>query len=433
MTEQHQITVNEARYVDQRAGSDKFYRTFALGPLWLVQYGRNGQIGTFTKPVDAGSPEKAVAAAAKKFAAKIKKGYTPSRSGVVSADGPLHDLTWLDTVAAALPASSGDGLVGHEPVAHVEIDLAPAQDVTDEVVGRLRGLGDDPVKTSGEPLRPMLAESVDEAGFLELVADDDWVAQYKYDGDRLVIVVDDGRITVLNRQGQAKVRGVSAELLKPFTALHRGRWVFDGELVDRVLVLFDMIAADVADLDSSWVGPDTPFSRRYQVLGIVLGTILDPQGILGDQGVQHTIARTFVGPVDKLAAYTSAKAERREGLILRDRQAPYQQGRRSAHLLKRKFTHTADVVVTHLATDKDSASLAVLDPSIAEAVTVGSASTIGKGPVHLDEVWEVEFLYVVDPAHPRMVQPRLVRRREDKAPGECLIDQFQNAGTDRTV
>ena len=139
----------------------------------------------------------------------------------------------------------------------------------------------------------------------------------------------------------------------------------------------------------------------------------------------------FRGSVDKLAAYARARAEQREGLILRDRHAPYQQGKRSTTLLKRKFTHTADLMVSGLDPAKESARLAAFGPD--GQTEIGSASAIGKGLIACGEIWEVEFLYVVDPAHPRMVQPRLVRRREDKSPAECTIDQFASAGTSRTV
>lgn len=45
----------------------------------------------------------------------------------------------------------------------------------------------------------------------------------------------------------------------------------------------------------------------------------------------------------------------------------------------------------------------------------------------------VTFLYVTDPSHPRLVQPRLVRQRTDKPAAQCQLDQFVAAGTSRIV
>lgn len=435
------IIINEAVYVDPAAGHDKFYRTFVIGNIWLTQYGRNGTSGTFTKVVHATDEQTAVTAAAAKLLAKNKKGYRSSRSGTVTvSNATITDLqAHLDDLATRLPQGSAGGEVAAgttAPAANVELNLEPAADITDELARRLNALHSVPDYTAPhatEPrIRPMLATGIDEAEFHALVADDDWIAQYKHDGDRLVVVIDDGAISVLNRQGEAKVRGITAALLAPFTALHRGRWIFDGERVDRVLVLFDLIDARSADHDAVWVDATTPFRRRYEVLAIALNAILDPSATIADHGVVHTIASNFVGASAKLRAYAQARTAQREGLILRDQRAPYDLGRRSTHLLKRKFTHTVDLVVSELATAKESATLTVSN-ALGDSIVVGSASMIGKGPVVVGEVWEVEFLYVIDPAHPRMVQPRLLRRRTDKAAHECTIDQFAVTGTNRSV
>lgn len=54
-------------------------------------------------------------------------------------------------------------------------------------------------------------------------------------------------------------------------------------------------------------------------------------------------------------------------------------------------------------------------------------------PVRIGDVWVVTYLYVTDPQHPRLVQPRLVRSRDDKTAAECLIEQFADSGTARIV
>jgi hypothetical protein len=126
------------------------------------------------------------------------------------------------------------------------------------------------------------------------------------------------------------------------------------------------------------------------------------------------------------------KAEKGEGIILRRADAPYRHGNRGHGLLKHKFTNTADVFVHSVDPTKDSVTLAVRDASGKERI-VGKASTIGKGAIAVGDTVEVEFQYVLDPANPTMVQPRIQRRRDDKPADQCSLDQFADAGTNKDV
>lgn len=84
---------------------------------------------------------------------------------------------------------------------------------------------------------------------------------------------------------------------------------------------------------------------------------------------------------------------------------------------------------------KQSAALAVYDHDGAE-VEVGNVTTIGKGGpggIQVGQVVEVAFLYVVNPEHPVLYQPRILRVRTDKAAAECSTDQLIGTHTDRTV
>lgn len=433
-----EIRISEAVLVDPRTGHDKFYRVFSFARYWGTQYGRNGQIGTFTTIKTATDPDKAEAAARKKLDEKLAKGYSPSRGGLVEVDRDIDELlddpTVVDELAPGLPAITDRDRTETITPVPVRLEQPRGDDVTDAVITTLLDAerGGPYAVSPQEPIRPMLASPITETEFDAMLTDDNMVVQYKYDGDRIVIVVDEGEITVLNRAGQVKTRGVSAALLAPFTRLHRGRWVFDGEVVDRVVVLFDMIIAESKTDALSWVGPGSPFEERFAVLRTVFSHIIDNSATVHDNGVAHHVARTFQKFSGKLKALENARDEQREGLIVRDSHAPYEQARRSSALLKYKFTHTADLVVISRATDKDSVTLGAYDDD-GLLHEVGSASTIGKGAVGEGQVWEVEFLYVLDPAHPRMVQPRLLRSRPrtDKSAGECLLDQFATAGTDK--
>lgn len=432
-----QIHIAEAQFVDPRAGNDKFYRTFVLGSSWVTQYGRNGTVGTFTKLVEAVSEEAAITAAAAKFTSKVKKGYAPSRAGSLRLDRVVDsgNLDLLDELASRLPDSvdAAASMVIREPVAVVDVGPEVLPDCSALLDSVLAAAGVAPAISmstgSSLPLRPMLAAELLAEDLAAVVGSDDWITQFKYDGDRVLVEVTDGRIRVLNRQGEAKIRNVGHAQLLPFTALHRGRWVFDGEVVGRTLVLFDLVFASGPVTD--WITDRDPFATRYRVLRDIAGVLGIPPA------EQNSSAPVVLAPValdqeSKAQMLADAVLHQREGLIARRSAGAYEQGRRSKDLLKHKLIKDVDIVITGLHATKESATLAVHDER-GNLVEVGSASTLGKGSVSLGEVWVVTFLYVTDPNHPRLVQPRLVRSRTDKAPEQCLLDQFATAGTNRIV
>ncbi|MET3959943.1 YD repeat-containing protein [Rhodococcus sp. OAS809] len=432
-----QIHIAEAQFVDPRAGNDKFYRTFVIGSRWVTQYGRNETVGTFSKIVEAASEEAAAAAAAAKFTSKVKKGYIPSRNGSLIFDSTIEagSLTLLDELVSQLPAPGavGTSVVAADPIAAVDLGPEVLSDLTHLVDDALSSAGVTPTEKSAPlsslPLRPMLVAVLPVNDIDAVMNSDNWVTQFKYDGDRVLVEVTDGEIRVLNRQGEMKTRNVGRTQLLPFTALHRGRWVFDGEIVGRTLVLFDLVSA--ASDAHTWVTDNDPFTVRHDALQIIAGVL----GV--EEAGQVTAGSVVFAPV---ASGKEAKAqmlaeivmESREGLIARQSAGLYEQGRRSLDVLKHKLIKDVDVVVTALHPTKESATVSVYD-DLGTLVEVGAVSVLGKGPVCVGEVWVVTFLYVSDPTHPRLVQPRLVRHRTDKGAAQCLLDQFASAGTNRIV
>lgn len=220
----------------------------------------------------------------------------------------------------------------------------------------------------------MLAATLSPDHLDEVMDSDTWVTQFKYDGDRVLIEVTDGRINVLNRQGENKIRNVGRAQLLPFTALRRGRWVFDGEVVGRTLVLFDLAFASGL---RTWVTESDPFIARYQALQVIadLLVIPVPDRIAGSPVVLAPVASS---PEAKTLMLADAVLQQREGLIARRGAGTYEQGRRSTGLLKHKLVKDADVVISGLHATKESATLSVHDDH-GTLVEVGSASTIGKG------------------------------------------------------
>lgn len=428
-----EITIQEAQYVDPRAGNDKFFRTFVFDSSWVTQYGRNGTIGTFTKIIEAGNAQAAQKAADAKFASKVKKGYDPVRSGSIGSQVAIgsSNIALLDELAEALPAGTTTTIVT-KAVSAVDLGVDRAADQTPCV----RAAFQNGYRATNEdlhpalPMRPMLASTQPDTTVEAAMHDTDWVAQFKYDGDRVVIEIINGEIRVLNRQGAEKVKNVGRAHLRPFTALHAGRWVFDGEVVGRTLVLFDLAAA--TDGVTAWVNERSPFAVRYWRLRDLCGILGILDVATASDGASVVLAPTAGTTAEKKDFLTTAATEQREGIILRHVKGGYESGRRSTPLIKHKLVKDADVVVKALHETKQSVTLAVHDDN-GTLVELGAASTIGKGGVGVGDVWVVTFLYVTDPDHPRLFQPRLVRKRDDKSARACTLDQFANAGTARKV
>lgn len=415
----------ELEYIDPRSNSEKFYRVFRIGTVTVNQYGRIGTFGSFTPRKDAGSEEKSIKVFEKAVAGKLAKGYNIVGQGTIEFEDNPTDSD-LDreggrlpdgAVVTSMPTEKEQSAVVVAVNSEVGVDpgiLHAVIHTLDCVATRQK------IPAPTNPTRPMLATSTsDLAGLLE---SDRYDAQLKLDGDRVVVEVINGVVSALNRQGQPKVKNVGADMLAPFRHLTKGRWVFDGEVVGRTLWLFDMPAAgDYHDESAPWSVRSTHLNQVYDTL------ILDQ-----DENSAVGIVITYSGDTKgQLLEY--AMDNDKEGVIFRDVDGAYESGKRSKVLWKYKFLNEADCIVGSFVEGKDSVYLGVWDDND-EWVEVGQASTIGKSPApQINDVWEVRFLYVVSAENPRMVQPRLMRKRTDKYVSECSLDQFASAVTDKSA
>lgn len=437
------VTVTELTYIDPAVNADKFYRVFVLGDTVTCQYGRNGTFGAWTPRKAYGSPEAAHKAADKTVAAKMGKGYNASFAGPLAlsytaSDSELDlaanrlmiaDLEARRTGSTAAPTVAMPALREQSSVV-AAANAAPVADaetftrITAELHFHL-GHPVFPVQDTGTVTRPMLADILPPADLAHVLGSSAWVAQSKLDGDRVVVEVIDGVVSVLNRSGQPKVKNVGEAHLAPFRVLTAGRWAFDGEVVGRKLWLFDMPAAGLFHDEV------VPFSKRYDTLTVTLRAL----GIDADD--EHIgLVKTTSGTEAKKALLAESEAAGKEGVIFRSTVGSYEHGRRSVNLLKHKFVKEADCVVTAVGVGgKQNIEVGVYNGR-GEMQVVGQVTTIGKSDgtgFAVGEVVEVRFLYVTNAEHPRLYQPRIMRKRHDKVAAECSIAQFAHTVTDKTV
>lgn len=246
-----------------------------------------------------------------------------------------------------------------------------------------------------------------------MLNDSNWWAQQKLDGDRVLFVVNDGTVTALNRNGEARSNLVPRAVAKAFQM--RGTWVFDGELMsDGTYWLFDMPIAE------EHVKPSAPYEFRLVVLERFF------EAWAPDPCIRLLpTARTTAAKVSLLEATREARAE---GVVFKDASAPYRPGKRTAVMLKCKYTKTVDCFVSDVARDgRANCHVSVYDARGRE-VEIGSVATQGKPPVRKGDVVEVRYLYASEDR--RLYQPTLLRVRRDKYPVDCMIDQLQFTSRD---
>jgi ATP-dependent DNA ligase len=128
---------------------------------------------------------------------------------------------------------------------------------------------------------------------------------------------------------------------------------------------------------------------------------------------------------DKLRLADLSLGQNFEGVMLKRTDATYQPNQRSHLWVKVKYTPTADVVALAVRDDgKESVKLgAYVD---GEFVHIGRASLLGKEKAQAikpGDVLEVRYLHVGNGG--RLVQPTVLRVRDDKTPQECTTDQFK--------
>lgn len=244
----------------------------------------------------------------------------------------------------------------------------------------------------------------------------DWWMQQKYDGVRLLVEVTEQGWSAYNRRGEQSSLSGDPRLDRAFSSLRvDGTVVFDGEFVGDWFVVFDFLAPGIVE-------PEHPFETRFSVLE----SYLDAPGVV--------VAKTAKTTDEKEAMFQGLLERGAEGVIFRDRLAPYYQGYHPrAGVLRWKFTKTIDCVVLERTPDgKDSVTLGLLDLRDEAIIwhNVGKASTVGKS-VEPGEVVEVEFLYATESN--RLYQPRIKRVRTDKLSRECTLGQLEGTYTDRNL
>jgi bifunctional non-homologous end joining protein LigD len=262
-----------------------------------------------------------------------------------------------------------------------------------------------------------LLNAVDEVMLEKLLADEMMIAQQKLDGVRVLVQVGETMV-VTNRAGQATTMG--GDVITGLEHLPHGT-IVDGEVVAGTYYLFDVLA--IGKEDVSKLG----YCDRWERLD---GDI-EP-GLTGSIQVLP-----YASGKDKRKLLESLRESKAEGIVFKNKSAPYTPGRPASGgmQLKHKFVKSADVIVIENA---GNAYRMVVHDARGKQVDVGRvfAGTTNASRKELDDllasgthpVCEVKYLYATD--DDQLYQPVFVRIRDDKEDDGCLLSQLTHTNRD---
>lgn len=299
------------------------------------------------------------------------------------------------------------------------VPLERAMKVYDQIVAEKCRKGYTPCE-SGQPhvgvenagrvsgVLPQLLNSVAENELDALLEHPQWGAQEKFDGERRLVLVENGAAIGINRRGLTVALPIELSF-SVLEQLPRGRTIIDGELLSTTLCAFDLLAYDGHDLTTM------PFLHRYELLEKVWERV--PQ--LG----RARLARTAR---DKRALLDNVERDRGEGIVLRQLSAPYSPGRPASggSLLKHKLVESASCRVHGVNDRKRSVGIELIDTDTALWHDAGSVTIPPNHAVpEPGMVVEVQYLYATEGG--KLYQPVYRGARSEIDVSECTRAQLK--------
>jgi len=248
-------------------------------------------------------------------------------------------------------------------------------------------------KVSG--LLPQLLNPIGEDECEKLLKDDDYGAQKKFDGKRIMIRKKGKSIDGSNRKGL--VVSLPQEIVDELSS-----WPdceIDGELVGNIYNVFDMLSKDGKDLRK----------RDYQ------GRCAQ----LPIRGTYVKVAELAVTEVAKKSLYKTLVKQKQEGIVFKRLDAPYSVGRPNSGgtQLKFKFYATCSAVVGSINKQR-SVGLLMGGISVGN-VTIHPNKDIPK----IGDVVEIKYLYAYDGGS--LYQPQYIGVRDDIDADDCKLAQLK--------
>ena len=266
---------------------------------------------------------------------------------------------------------------------------------------------------------------------------DEWELQQKIDGIRARLRIHK-KVEIVNAGGNPLVSTTAApvvEKMKEFGSRVKLEGInleLDGEIVGDKFYVFDVPFNDFefGGCIEAQVNHDSPwFDRRYvlEFLFDHLDEFFNFRSFDEKPSAWLELVPTFVGTKDKKEAWNWIVETGVEGGILKHKDGPVIDNKRVDHILKAKITHTIDCFVIEKGPGNgvngtgNHLKLGLFKTD-GTSYEVGRCSFIGKNYAEEGDVVEVKYLYCGTGG--RLVQPVMLKKRDDKKPEDCTTRQL---------
>lgn len=270
-------------------------------------------------------------------------------------------------------------------------------------------------------IRPMLLTQATEDDLERFVTDNAWGAQEKLNGKRMMVKIDAGKVTGINRRGlECPIPSELQDALKDM-----GSFLLDGELVGTTYHMFDVLAA----------GPNLSEDHRQYSIGKRCG-VLDLIVISADNDLVKRVP-LIEGTRDKRKLVSSLKEGCKEGVVFKKLDAPYVPGRienlKKALAVKVKFYAEGCFQVIRWNSGKSSIEVGAYDAD-ENLVSVGNVTVPAKYAKQIGDGDVVRVKYLYATSADQLYQPRLDPddaghvTRDDVDRKDCLIASLKHEG-----
>jgi bifunctional non-homologous end joining protein LigD len=255
-------------------------------------------------------------------------------------------------------------------------------------------------------ITPQLLNPIDSGELSAFVLDRRYVLQEKFDGRRTLVRLLNGAVEGINRTGL--VVALPEPIARAVAASEVSSLILDGELLGDAFVAFDLLELDGRDIRQS------AYHLRLALL----------KGVTNLDGADIRLVETAVTSGDKRRLCDRLLAEGKEGVVLKDVDAPYVSGRPASggSQLKYKFYETASFVVGTINNQRSVGLCLIRDgkPVPAGNVTIPPNSEVP----HSGRVIEVRYLYAF-PESGVVYQPVFLQQRDDIQPQAFVVGQLK--------
>lgn len=243
---------------------------------------------------------------------------------------------------------------------------------------------------------PQLLNAIEDVE--EYINNDSYLAQEKMDGERRMVVADEN-IKGLNKKGQEVP--LSDSIVKSITNI----CVLDGEIIGSTLFIFDILALEGKSLK------ELRCEERIHIL----------KSLSFGKGIE--IVPTAHTKEEKCKLLNTLKAENKEGIVFKKKDAPYTHGRPASggNQLKFKFYKTATFIVVNETSGKRSVGLELMSGD--DRVFMGKVTIPPNHEVPKEgELVEVRYLYAYKGG--AIFQPMYKGKRNDSDLTDATVAQI---------